>query len=215
MKIAVVTCNTGGIDTIKDIPEQSVAYDRFYYTNQNMPFPLSVLNNRIKSKYIKTQMHRIPELSKYDKLIWVDGSIQVKSRYFVEFYIQAPFVIGKHPDRDCIFKEADFIENEIKNGNAYLSSRYNGIDLVLAALHYGTLGYEKNSGLWASGVFGMNNTWSYHDFCDRWWNEIIKWDGIDQISLGYLLSRKSVYYYDFEYNNMISNDLFDLIPHSF
>lgn len=213
--IAVVTCNTGRIDSYKDIPDQSVPYDRFYYTNKKLPFPLTVLNDRMKSKYIKTQMHHIPELSKYDILIWVDGSIQVKSQDFVRYFSKDPFVIGKHPDRDCIFDEAGFIENEIRNGNKYLESRYNGVDLMMAAMYYGSNGYVRNSGLWASGVFGMWNTYMYRDLCDNWWKNIIQWDGIDQISLAYLLSKRNMYFRDFEYGSMISNDLFDLIPHAF
>jgi hypothetical protein len=214
-KIAVVTCNTARIDTIKDIPQQTVAYDRFYYTSKKLPFPMTVLNDRIKSKYVKTQMHRIPELKGYDVLLWLDGSIQVKSEKFVEFFTKDPFVIGKHPDRNCILDEAGFIENEIRNGNKYLESRYNGIDLMMAALHYNNKGYVRNSGLWASGVFGMWNVKQYQNLCDQWWENILQWDGIDQISLGYLLSQRNMYFKDFEYGNMISNDLFDLIPHAF
>src|SRR3990167_6851998 len=137
-RIAVVTANIGGFDEIKGICKQTIEIDYFHYTENNLPFPLPNLNNRLKSKYIKTQMHRF--LPDYDYYVWLDGSIRVNGGNFIEHItenIEANDIsMYIHRERKSVYEELDFIDSEIKKGNPYLVTRYAHQQMIKEALFY-------------------------------------------------------------------------------
>ena len=51
MRIAVISANIGGFDTEKCIPKQTVEFDRYYYTDKNLPVPMHTQDARMKAKF--------------------------------------------------------------------------------------------------------------------------------------------------------------------
>ena len=64
MRIALLTANIGGIDKVVEPTKQNIPFDYFCYTENNLPFPLPNLSNRMKGKYLKMLTHRF--LPNYD-----------------------------------------------------------------------------------------------------------------------------------------------------
>ncbi len=206
MKIAIVSAVFGGIDYKKSIPEQSIKFDRYYFNEHNSPFPLSSLNNRMKAKYFKTQLHKV--VPGYDIYIWIDGSVQVDSPKFVETVIKQlgenDFAFRKHTFRNCIYQEADFIEASIVGGDQYLVDRYADSAIREEVEQYRQKGFPKNAGLYEGGVFAVRATAC--DLFDNWWNACLLWSHYDQFSLRVLLDGRKV-------STLDVDKLFHLVNH--
>lgn len=217
-KIAVITANFGGIDSQKYIPEQSIIFDQYYYTEKNSPYDFSGLDNRLKAKYFKWQMHKIPDLEKkYDIFVWVDANILIKRPDVIERLVKGidlfDISITSHPDRDCIYKEAEFIMNGIKNGNIYLKARYNN-SIQNEVDFFRKMGHPENAGLCWCGLFAVENSDKMNDCFDAIWNDNILRSNFDQNSFMFnALQRKVGINYTY-WGNFHKNDNYELIHHS-
>lgn len=159
MKIALVTANIGNIDTVIPPVGQSVPYDYFCYTEENLPYSLGCFDNRMKSKWLKFNMHNY--LKGYDRYVWIDGRVRITSPTFIED-LKEDFCINRHPLRATIKQEYDFMLDLMINKNKYLNSRYNISDIREEQKIFGS-----DWPLYMCGVFSyvkgkefvINNTW--------------------------------------------------------
>jgi len=186
-KVAVITANFGGMDSMRPIPQQTIPFDFACYSEANSPFPLANLDARMKAKYFKLQAHK---LFNQDILIWIDGNIEIKSPKFIEYLCEqinsSDIVIRKHPDRDCIYDEYDFILSKMATGSKYLKARYSKSELEKEREGFKQIGFPSKAGLYWCGLFARrNNAWT-NDLFDRWWNHSILWNNYDQNSFAVL-----------------------------
>jgi hypothetical protein len=131
-KVRIVTADFGNhINNFHyNLPNQnSTLYDIDYecLTDKNTPSRHNSLHPRTKGK--------IPKMLDWvehdaDYYIWFDSKFKVVNDNFVEEIIQdlGDFDLGliKHPQRDSIKSELEFMEKEMINKNDYLISRYEG-----------------------------------------------------------------------------------------
>lgn len=206
MKVAVVSCNIGGIDPVREFPEQSVPCEYYYFTEKNLPFPLVHFDNRMKGKYLKTQMHRYIDA---DVFIWIDGSVEVISRDFVKECLYrhrcGEVAISRHRDRDNIHDEFEFIFNHIKAGNKYLIERY-GSQPMAAELEYinDMVSVKEDLPLFNCFFFVQSNTRIVNEAFNEWWDKILRYSCFDQaLFTTEVFTRTSV--------NLIDNDTVDAI----
>lgn len=76
--------------------------------------------------------------------IWIDGSIEVRSRHFArDVAVGNTIRMWEHPDRDCILPEAEL---------SVTLPKYEGVPVMEQAKHYLTEGHPEHWGLWAAGV---------------------------------------------------------------
>ncbi len=187
-KIAILSANIGSIDKIKGIPKQSIEVDFFYYTEDNLPFPLPNLNNRLKSKYIKTQTHRF--LPDYDIYIWVDGSVKIHGGNFAENYVDQlkdnDIALYLHKERKNVYEEIEYIEYQMKKGNDYLLSRYGNQQLVKEALFYSKNGLPETYPLFNCYTFIRKNDDRVNHCFDEWWKRCIEFSNFDQAMFSYV-----------------------------
>ena len=83
-----------------------------------------------------------------DTTVWIDASHQVTSPDFLgEAIAAAPsgFATYAHPDRDCIYDEAEA-------SHRLQPAKYHGLPLVAQVEHYRTLGHPEHWGLYAVGT---------------------------------------------------------------
>jgi hypothetical protein len=183
MKIALVTAVIGGIDEIKEVPEQTLKYDRLVFTE---PFPgTENLSPRNQALYYKTQIHTF---GNYDFYIWIDGKVQVTSGDFIEQCLAAltdNIAILKHHERTCIYQEVDHIEHCIKKGNEYLKVRYANRPIRKQVDVYKSCGYPANNGLNDCCIFVVRGQTMWKVFND-WWYECSYFDWFDQTSIQFL-----------------------------
>ncbi len=188
MKIAVLTANIGKIDSIKGIPKQSLDCDFFYYTEDNLPYPLPNLNNRLRSKYLKTQTHRF--LPDYDIYIWIDGSIRVHGGNFVENYMEHlknhDIAIYLHNERKNVYEEMEYIDLQLKKGNDYLLSRYGDQQMVKEALFYAKNQLPEDYPLFNCFTFVRCNSKKANQCFDEWWKRCIEFSNFDQAMFSYV-----------------------------
>ncbi|MGZ5513433.1 MAG: glycosyltransferase domain-containing protein, partial [Chthoniobacterales bacterium] len=132
-RVCVYTAICGGYDTLKPIPEQDVACDYLCFSDDaglTSPGPWKIMpvssskraHPRMRARFFKTLHHRLFKRGRlssagilaprYDYTVWIDGSIQVKSASFVREFLQHIGASGwsmfVHPDRNCIYPEAEF-----------------------------------------------------------------------------------------------------------
>lgn len=188
-RIAVVTVNIGGIDDIKCIPPQSIPYDYFCFTEHNLPFPMSSLDNRTKSRYLKTQMHRY--LPDYDIFIWLDGRVEVTSSSFVEelsssIENDAEIVCCAHDDRSNIYEEIEYIVSSIEDNKEYLKVRYGHQDMQSEAIFFREQKVPDNCRLLRSTVFATSNKYHTNKVMDEWWAKCCQYTNFDQAMFSYM-----------------------------
>lgn len=214
MKIALVTANIGGIDEDIVIPEQDIPVDFYRFTEKNLPVPLPNLNNRLKSKYVKTQLHRI--LPEYDAYVWIDGRIEVSSSMFISIMID---LLGnynqvnvRHPEEISVYQELDRIVAWINEGKKYICDRYQGQRIEEEALFLEKERFPRNGTLFMGGVFARLNSPIVNSFHDEWWLKCIEFSSFDQAMLSYMIWKHPIKVNEVNYKDIFGN-LIELKKH--
>lgn len=203
MKIALISANIGDIDDVIDVPEQTVPFDRFVFTDKNLPHDLPNLDNRTKARYLKTMPHRY--LKGYDFYIWLDGRVQVTSEKFIESYIKMlhdnDFVITFHGYRKNVYDELKFILHEMNKGNHYLVDRYGKQNLRRELDFFYKEDFPKQIPLFSSGMFGRKNNEYLNAACEDWFFKCLEYTNFDQAMLSYIIYKHELSYDGFTYEN--------------
>jgi len=215
MRIAVITSNFGNFDLIRTIPKQSIEYDRFYFTEENSPYPAHTIDNRLKAKIFKIMPHLF--LPDYDIYIWVDANVQIKSDKFVAYLSEEllndksviDFIISPHPHRDNIYDEAGFIIDSIKKGSKYLRARYSAESIEKEIDHIG----PGLKGLYYCGIFARKNDPIVNQMCENWFMDNILWTNFDQINFVANLYKYHLTVYRINFGDFYNNDFYNLNKH--
>lgn len=178
---------------------------------------------RMRAKFFKILHHRIFARSRlaygglirerffggrrYDHTVWIDGSIQVKSSSFVREFTKQVGASGwsmlVHPDRSCIYTEAQFSKTMLKY-------REQPIDPQIEA--YKAEGYPADNGLIANSLIARSTSADLTAINEMWWSENVRWTYQDQLSLPLVLWRLGRSY-DPVQKNLWANEWFNWIPH--
>lgn len=187
---AIVTAIFGGYDKPSVPIPQSIAVDYVLVTDDpdlRAPGWRKVVLEPGAAPGSPRLAAKIPKLQPWDfsddgPWIWIDGSMQIKSRTFAAEAAAYSREYGlsqwKHPDRDCIYEEAAFSSTLPK---------YLGQDLGGQALHYMNQHHPTHWGLWAGGLIIYEVPMDV--FAGMWWDELVKWTLQDQVSEPYVLRR--------------------------
>jgi hypothetical protein len=219
-KIAVITANFGGIDTPKPFPGQlgAPAYDYYEITERNAPQVVPGLNYRLQGKFYKLQGHII--FPGYDALIWIDGNVEIKSPTFVADMLRAleiphsyDIAIPRHPVRNCIYEEAEFISSAIAAGNKYLAVRYDAGAIRKEAAAYRASGHPPGWGLYWCGLFAKKMNPRVNFFFDQWWDRCLHHQSHDQNSFPYLARELDLKIAPVDLGDFYENATYRLVPH--
>jgi len=197
MKIAVYTTIFGGYAPLRILPPQTVAADYFCITDDRLNLEISRDHSdpqksvqwnviqpdiprwdlvcRLRAKFFKMFPWEIEELKNYDVLIYIDGSIQVTSDRFVEYcaqHLKGDICLFKHPDRNCIFQEANASVDLIKYKNENINQQMSDYHKF----------FPTGAGLYACGVLVRRNNSAIKNLMGNWWWEQIKYTYQDQLS---------------------------------
>jgi hypothetical protein len=177
-RIALLTCNVDSFDDVREIPKQTIPFDYYYFSEANLPTNLNV-EKRLLSKYPKLFSHKL--LPDYDIYIWLDGRINIVDEGFVEQMITGleDIKITRHPDRQTVQQEFDFIEEQINAGNPYLIQRYT-IEGMEAEKKYFTNDLSKYP-LYASGIFARRRRPNINKAFEDIWHKCIQCGNLDQV----------------------------------
>jgi hypothetical protein len=138
-------------------------------------------NGKLKAKWYKLQFNKITMLKKYDFIIWVDGSVQIKSKNFVSAFMNragGSICVFRHPWRQCVYKEAEKVKGKLHSVNE---------PVINQIAYYNGHRYPVNNGLYCGTVFGMYREERLNRLLDFWWGQVKRFSARDQLSLPYCL----------------------------
>jgi len=190
-KVAVVTANLGEFDPIFEYVKQSVDYDFYRFTDENFPPRSRAMTPRMQARILKCFMWQIVPGYKY--YIWVDGSCSMwhedSVKWFLEQCSGCDAAFFKHPDRNTIQQEADFLKKCLARGSPYILSRYSGewIDEQMAEIKDDKEFVDDT--LYASTAFVYKDSEQIHKVMREWWYHISRYHIIDQLALPYVLQK--------------------------
>lgn len=132
---------------------------------------------RRSARHYKTvPQYYMPEA---DIWVWVDCNVRLKiaPQLLVEQYLHEDFATFKHPDRDCLYVEADFCAKSHKDRPEVLKKQTD---------RYRKEGMPQHWGLIETRVVIRRNTPKVCELNTAWWDEIESNSLRDQVSLPYV-----------------------------
>jgi hypothetical protein len=193
---AVYTCISGKYDSLKPLSEVDEDWDYICFTDQAItpqanwqirPIPesLDLLDPIRKARAIKVLPHIF--LQEYSETLWLDGSIQLINTptAFVSDILSSDdlFAVCKHPDRTCVYAEADACVFYKKDDPSILANQVN---------QYRSEQYPENWGMVQTGILYRKNQDSVNQLCEAWWSEIATHSVRDQMSFNYCLWKNPI-----------------------
>jgi hypothetical protein len=137
-------------------------------------------------KYKINPHHYLPE---YQISLWIDGNFKIIGNideYIEKYSLKNSMLCMTHPDRDCLYQEAEAVLKLKKDTEKTVSIQIN---------KYLNENYPKNNGMIASGIlYRKHNDPIVKDLMDEWWNEVKSMSRRDQLSFNYVCWKKDFHY---------------------
>lgn len=135
-------------------------------------------DNRIAKQYKVFPNKYFPD---YKYSFWLDGTFKIKGsiREYVSKYINSSMLTVVHPERDCIFDEAQASMH---------FPRYSNYTMTKQVEKYRNEGMPLHYGLPVLGaLFRKHDDPEIISLMNQWWEEIINFTNQDQLSFSYLM----------------------------
>ena len=192
-EIAVVTAVAGNYDHAGSHSSYRDDVDYLYFTDgkskpldgkrwqvHSLPKGVTDIPRKL-AKLPKLNPHSLDALGSYNYVIWIDGSMQIKSATFVEeilSYLDNGLVLSPHFDgRDCGYGEATI-----------RPPKYASEPLDEQCAAYREAGFPERFGLWECGVQARDmSKEDVRELGEVWMQEVLDWSTQDQVSCGYSL----------------------------
>ena len=191
-KIIVYTANFGDKDSIKPVGRKEKGVDYICFTDNPRGTPKSWESiqtcsfsdsPRRTARWLKANPHILfPE---HEYSIWVDGRVSLKKSVKSLLKLLKPkngqekeLAVSKHPDRDCIYDEADVCKE-------FGLEKENNINYLINEIRL--KGYPEHNGLSETAILVRKNTNKIRAFNINWSNIVVQTCIRDQLSFNYLL----------------------------
>lgn len=186
---AIVTANYGRYDEVKPaLPQEGIDVEWVLVTD-DPGVPDGHLGWRVvyqpvpgvhPNRAAKHPKFRPWEYTDAPASIWVDGSVRVHAPWFAAQALAYadPIAQFAHPDRDCIYDEAN---------EALTVAKYDPEPIAEQAMAYHVTGHPEHWGLWATTVIARQHTAEVRDLGNWWTAEVEAWSFEDQISQPFAL----------------------------
>jgi len=167
------------------------------YNDDNYSSRHLAMHPRLKGKIPKMLEWKFVDADWY---VWIDDSFTVITDTLAEDILKVAgknkLCLFRHPDRNTIKEEFEFMQKKLSNKNLYLHSRYDGEPIKEQVLHYLGNRSFKDKNLFSMGFFAYHK--SLKPLMLDWFLENITWSIQDQISFPYVLQKYKVKYSLFE-----------------
>jgi hypothetical protein len=190
--IAVISANLGGFEQkIVENVEQSVKYDLFRFTDATFPARMQAMSARLQARIPK--MFGWQMAPGYNYYLWVDSSCALlhpdSIKWFLDQLGDNDIAVFKHPDRNTIQEESDYLKKRLAMPDTYITSRYKNelIDEQMAEINEPTLP------LYATTAFIYRDTYDMRKMFKEWWYHTSRYHIIDQLSLSYAFKQSLIY----------------------
>lgn len=194
-KIVVYTCIVGNNDVLREVVKPEAGIDYVCFTNQNfssstwkvIPIP-EILAGISDSTKVARCIKILPHIffSEYTISVWVDGNIEVIGN-IVEFIyknLKNYFLVSKHPQRNCVYAEAEAI---VKLGK----DTKENVDKQISI--YKQNGYPSRYGMVQTDILVRRHMTNLCiKISENWWKEVFNFSKRDQLSFNYSIWKTDV-----------------------
>jgi hypothetical protein len=210
--LALISANFGGIDPIRPFPAQAGIH-AYYYTDAERvadtpeatlaswtrvivpDYPRHDFGPRLRGRYFKHQIHRLPEAEPYRWLAWADANVEFHDVSFLTGAVDTLAALAPHqrvaliphPERATVRQEYEHIDGEIARGNEYLRLRYAQEKMTEQIDYFIARGWNPDAKLWCGTVWLIENSEPIRRCWDAWWDQNLRYGMMDQLSLPVLL----------------------------
>lgn len=183
-KVAVVSANLGNFEHETGHVFQSVAHDEYLFTDDEYPPRSKSMTPRLQARIVKMFMWEFAP--GYDYYLWIDSSCVLSDLHSIKWFLSqlgdADMAVFKHPHRDTIQQEADYLKHRLAIDCPYITPRYEGEDID------GQLEQvDPEQELYASTAFIYRNNSKIRHAMKDWWYHTSRYHSIDQLSLPFVL----------------------------
>jgi len=192
-KIAVVTANLGNFEKNSNVFISGYNdYDTFKITDKDFPPRFCSMTPRLQARIVKMFMWQF--VPGYEYYLWVDSSCMLMGKEAVDWFMEklgdANIAVFKHPNRNSIQEEADYLKKRLAMKCPYITPRYTNelIDEQLKCV-------DGDDLLFASTAFIYRNSTPVHMAMKEWWYHTSRFHSIDQLSFYH-----SIRYADLSFN---------------
>ncbi len=182
--IAVVSASLGGFDAQREHAKQSVDCDFYHFTDENFLPRRNSMTPRLQARIPKmTSWQMVPG---YNCYLWVDSSCRLADKdsvmWFLEQLGDADIAVFKHPHRNTVQEEADYLKHRLAIKCPYITPRYENerIDEAVGA-------GDSHDPLYASTAFIYRDSPKMREALLVWWTLTSLYHSIDQLALPYAL----------------------------
>lgn len=210
MKILIISATMGGKATNTIAPQTVGNYDFIRLDDSNFPTRHKSMHPRLVGKIPKMLAWELYPW--YDIYIWIDAPFSMKKSTSLQWYLdqlgdkQAAFF--KHPNRDSVVQELEFMEELMSKGDGYLLQRYEGEPMGQQVEAYLKDCDYKDNSLFACTSFIYTRDLVINKFDNvlkEWFHHNCRWSVQDQLSLPYLLQKYKITY------NVINEDVYKVL----
>lgn len=143
----------------------------------------------------------------YEKTLWIDGSCAIKSsvgRFIDDFGSSNSLVLFEHPERSCVYKEAEACIMHAKDDPLIIADQMN---------RYSECGFPKQAGMVATGIILRSNRDPLvQELMQEWAGEIDRSSSRDQLSFPFCAWKLGVSYGVLPFN-LYDNPYFEFGAH--
>lgn len=196
MKILVVSANIGSSCKNEVVKQKGLNVD------------FKCLSDHKRNKAIGKRLNgKIPKMLAwdlypgYDVYMWMDSHFSLKKENSMQWFLDQlgdkDAVFFKHPSRDSVKKEVDFILKRMKEGDQYLKDRCEGEPMLEQVNSYLKDSSYIDNKLFACGIFLYKKELienKENNVMKEWFYHNCRWSIRDQLSLPYLLQKYKVNY---------------------
>lgn len=195
VRVALITANLGRIDPdlqchhCDQVLPEGWEFDRYYFTEANFPLRPNAMHPRLQAKIPKMFGWKI--LPGYDYYIWLDAAFSLSHEGSVMWLVgqcrKADLAIFRHPERNSIQEELEYVEAKMSEGLEYLINRYAGEPMREQVQTYLQDKRFVDNGLFAGGAFIYRDNPLARQLLSDWFSHCCLHSVQDQLSLPYLV----------------------------
>ena len=190
IKPVVLTANLGNFENTVEYVKQSIDYDFHRFTDENFPPRHCSMTPRLQARIPK--MFGWQMIKGHEYYIWLDSSCVFADEDSISWLLRqcknnVDMAVFKHPNRNSIQEEADYLKLRLKNKCTYITSRYEN-ELINEQLEIikDDKKYVDNQ-LFASTCIVYKNNEKVQNMMKEWWFFSSRYHSIDQLSFPYVI----------------------------
>lgn len=189
MRILVYTANLGSFDDPQVNAEQDIEFDYRQVTDREFPPRFNAMTPRLQARLVK--MFGWQMFPGYDIYLWVDSSCRLARKDSLKWFVEAlgdgDIAVFKHPTRNTIQEEADYLRERLElertgKKQKYVLPRYDNEDIDGALSEV-----DPEARLYASTAFIYRNSSRTQTALKEWWYQTSRYHLIDQLGFSYAI----------------------------